>query len=116
MLMVVHAWRGEETMKNLRMIVLWAITMTILLLAMPSALAKQGKPHREKGDVWVGCIVNAPATTWEKAFTEAFSIGNEEGRSCWVNHQKSWWFIRWIEKIPIVRVTKTAKEPTASAP
>jgi hypothetical protein len=91
-----------------RLVIFLAIAVAIVLLAMPAALAKQGQPqpHRQKGDVWVGCIANAPATTWEKAFFEAASVGNKEGRSCWVNRQTGWWVFRKTKKMPVVTLRK----------
>ncbi len=79
--------------------------MTIFILTMPTAAAQQGhRWHRRNGDVWVGCITNPPATTWENALMEALSIGSKENRSCWVNRQKGWWIFHRIEKFPVVTV------------
>jgi hypothetical protein len=55
---------------KIRLVMFWAIAIAIMLLAMPAALAKQGQSqrHHQRGDIWVGCVANAPAVTWEKAF------------------------------------------------
>jgi hypothetical protein len=86
----------------------WIIALAIMLLALPAALAKQEQHqrHYQRGDVWVGCVANAQATTLEKAFFEAASIGNKESRSCWVSRQTGWWIFRKTKKMPIVTFKK----------
>jgi len=93
-----------------RLAIFWAIAIAVVLLAMPAALAKQGQSqrHYQRGDIWVGCVANAPAVTWENAFFGALSVSNDEYRSCWINQQQGWWFFRWTKRMPIVTVKKVA--------
>jgi hypothetical protein len=88
--------------------IILAIAVAITLLAIPPAAAQQGQPqrHYQKGDVWVGCVANAPATSWNSAFFEALSIGNKEHRSCWINQQRGWWLFHWTRRVPVVTVKK----------
>jgi hypothetical protein len=97
----------RKAMKS-RLVMFLAIAIAIVLLAMPAALAKQGQPqrHHQNGDIWVGCVANAQATTWEKAFFEAASVGNKEDRSCWISRQTGWWVFRKTKKMPIVTLKK----------
>jgi hypothetical protein len=99
----------REAMKN-RLVILWAIAIAIMLLAMPAASAQQGRPqhHYQTGDLWVGCVANAPTMAWEDALAEALSVGNKENRSCWINQQRGWWFLRWTKRISVITVRKTA--------
>jgi hypothetical protein len=94
-------------MKN-RLVIFWAIAVAIMLLAMPLAVAQQGQPqrHYQRGDIWVGCVANAPPTAWESALFEALSVGNKENRSCWINQQRGWWFFRWTKRMPVITVRK----------
>jgi hypothetical protein len=110
----------EVTMKKIfHFIIFLMVATAILFLAVPvAAQAKQERrhqQHRRNGDIWVGCIVDAPATTWESAFSKALATGNSEDRSCWVNRQKGWWILHWTEKTPVVTVKSDSKESAQSS-
>jgi hypothetical protein len=97
----------RKAMKS-RLAIFWAIAIAVVLLAMPAALAKQGQSqrHYQRGDIWVGCVANAPATTWEKAFFEAASIGEKEARSCWVDRRTGWWVFCKTKKTSVITLKK----------
>jgi len=80
-----------------------AVAVAVLFLTVSTAAqTKQGHQHRRNGDVWVGCVADAPATTWERALFNALSIGDKENRSCWVSRQRGWWVFHRTKKFPVV--------------
>jgi|GEM_PF-2548093 hypothetical protein len=101
-------------MRGKRLTLFWAMFVALMLLFVMPARAKQGEKHlrHHVGDVWVGCVQNDPTTTVEEALTKAFSIGNKENRTCWVNQKKGWWIFHRIQRSYIVRFRKIAEGPT----
>ena len=103
-------------MKTFRFVMFLVVAVAILFVAIPTAAqTKQRHQHRQNGDIWVGCVADVPATTWESALFNALSVGNKENRSCWINRQRGWWIFHWIEKTPVVTFKKGGKEPAKSS-
>lgn len=89
-------------------VALWILT-AVLILAVPAALAQQTqKPHRHNGDIWVGCVKNAPPTTVEQALNDVVSIANRENRSCWVSQRQGWLFLHRTKHLIGIIIRKTA--------
>lgn len=76
-------------MKKLAVFCISVVTLLVLLATPPSALADQGQ-KRHRGDVWVSCIPNAPATNVERAFIETFVQEYKTQKTCYVKRQQGW--------------------------